>query len=137
VNFDRVLDVNLRGTFMMMRAALPALLDSPTGGSIINFASTVLGEPRMVGYCASKAGVLELSRIAAMENATGGVRVNTICPEVHISVSDPVLRGPVLVRDQRTKDGTDVDGELGALAVYLASDESAHLTGAVLSLDDS
>lgn len=82
-DFDRVIAVNLKGVWNCMRFQIPAMLASG-GGSIVNCASALaeVGQYNMAAYCASKAGVLGLSRVAALEYGPRGVRVNAFSPGV-------------------------------------------------------
>ena len=79
-DWQRVLDVNLTGTFLTCQAALPALLDG--GGAIVNVASTaaLAAHPWAAAYSASKGGVLALTRTLAIEYAKQGLRANAVCP---------------------------------------------------------
>lgn len=88
---ERVIGINLKGTFLAMRAALPEIVKSG-GGSIINIASTqaLVAFPETSGYAATKGGVVALSRVAAAEYGPAGVRVNVICPGL---TDTPMLRG--------------------------------------------
>jgi len=78
--FDRVVGVNLRGTWLCMKHEIPELLK--TGGSIVNTASMVglVGMQTLSGYVASKHGILGITRTAALEYATRGIRINAVCP---------------------------------------------------------
>lgn len=137
-NFDRVLAVNLRGVFLGMRAAIPRLAASG-GGAVVNMASMAgfTALPGMSAYCASKGGVLQLTRTAAAEYASAGVRVNAICPG---AVDTPMLRRT----GQEVIDACVAATPLGrlarpeevaALAVFLAADESSYVTGAAMTVD--
>ena len=140
-DFDKMLDINLRGVFIMVKAVLPHLLKRG-GGSIVNIASgsALIGMPTRSSYSAAKAGVLGLSRSVAMEYAKQGVRVNSIAPGA--------IRTPLL--EARLKETPDAlaqaeslmpMGRLGTTeeiadtVVFLASDEASYITGIVLPVD--
>lgn len=140
--FDRALNVNLKGVLYAMRAALPVLAKSGRG-SIVNFASTqaLFAVPSAGGYAASKGGVVSISRVAALEFASAGVRVNVICPgltdtpmmgrfrdAVGSAVLDQVVSATPLGRLGRPE-------EIAQCALFLASDESSYVTGSVLMAD--
>ncbi len=139
--FDTTIAVNLQGTFYMCRSALPALLDG--GGSIVNIASAAAlqGVPYNAAYSASKAGIVGLTRSLASEYARRHVRVNCICPgavmtpliEAGFPVEgiDPTLMARLAPQMKRI--GTPED--IAALVAYLASDESAYMTGSVITID--
>ena len=132
------LDVNVVGTFNGMRAAVRAM--RPTGaGSIINTASVsaLTAWPYAAPYCATKAAVLQMTKVAAVEYAAEGIRVNCVCPgffrsAIHTGIPDEALqaivdRHPV----GRAGQATDVVGAF----VYLAGDDSAFVTGTALVVD--
>jgi NAD(P)-dependent dehydrogenase (short-subunit alcohol dehydrogenase family) len=81
VEWDRILDVNLRGTFLVMREAMP-LLKASARGRVVNIASDAgkTGFALLAAYCASKFGVVGLTQAVAVEVAPFGVRVNAVCP---------------------------------------------------------
>lgn len=81
-DWDRITDVNLRGAFICLQAAAGAMKDTGTGGSIILVASTaaILADPATVPYSLSKAGVLHLARVAAVELGQWNIRVNAVSP---------------------------------------------------------
>ncbi len=143
-DWERVMDTNLRGTFLVSRAALPALRQAG-GGAIVNVAS-ILGLVGMKGraaYAASKGGVVSLTRAMALDHASEGIRVNCICPAVVDSemVSGLFDSQPDPAAARRARIATLPVGRLGTpddvahLAVYLASEESTWLTGVALPLD--
>lgn len=144
-NFERVLAVNLRGVFLGMRYAIPAML-ATGGGSIINVASVaaLVAFPGSTAYAASKAGVLGMTRVAAAEYGSAGVRVNAICPGIIETpmLSDLGTAAPE-VYAQIVSHGESVapmkrlgrSDEIASLAVYLAGAESSFLTGAAIPVD--
>lgn len=139
-NFDRIISINLKGTFLTTRACLPML--KVRGGSVINIASiaAMLGYPTAGAYCASKGGITSFTRAVAIEYAPFGVRVNAICPG-HIDT--PMFRRPgvdVVAKTKRAVANTPlgrvgVPADLTGLALLLASDESSYITGAVIPVD--
>lgn len=139
--WQQVLDVNLTGTFLLSQAALPALLEHT--GTIVNMASVagIQATPYNAAYCASKAGVIQLTKSMALELATAGVRVNAVCPA---SVDTPFLKGFQLPEDADLQllmrsvspMGRLVDpAEVAAAVAYLASDDAANVTGTALVID--
>ena len=139
--WQRTLDVNLTGTFGMCQAALPALLDG--GGCIVNLASAagLRATPYNVAYCASKGGVVMMTKSLAVELGGQGVRVNCVCPT---SVDTPFLDGFSVPDDADfslfTRSGGIINRkitpeEVAAAIVYLASDDAAMITGTSLVID--
>jgi meso-butanediol dehydrogenase / (S,S)-butanediol dehydrogenase / diacetyl reductase len=143
-DWDRVMRVNVKGPFLMSRAALPAMRRSGSG-SIINTGS-ILGLVAMrsrAAYCASKGGVTMLTKAMALDHAHENIRVNCICPSLveteMIQALFPETPQGRAMREARLS-GIPL-GRLGRpedvaeLAVYLASDESSWLTGVAIPLD--
>jgi meso-butanediol dehydrogenase/(S,S)-butanediol dehydrogenase/diacetyl reductase len=137
----RVIDVNLTGTFLLSQRALPALLEST--GVIVNMASVagLRATPYNAAYCASKGGVIMLTKSMAIELAKAGVRVNAVCPA---SVDTPFLRGfeipegadLSLFARAASPMGRLIDvAEVAAAVAYLASDEAATVSGTTLVID--
>jgi len=140
-NWDRVIDVNLKGVFLGMRAEIPAML-ADGGGAIVNTAS-VAGQVAFANispYVASKHGVLGLTKNAAAEYSGEGVRVNAVCPGV--------IETPMVERS-REDDPEMIEGAVGATPIgrlgkpdeigdavaWLASEESSFVTGEALVVD--
>lgn len=146
--WDRTVDVNLKGTFFACRFAIPHLERSE--GCIVNISSDygLVGGPEAAIYCASKGGVCLLTRSIALELAPKGVRCNAICPT---DVDTPMLAGQA-----RDFGGGDAEGylasllatlpqkdrarfinadEIAALVAYLTSPGAAPMTGACVPLD--
>ena len=148
--YELSMNVNVRSMYRVIRAFLPGMLASG-GGSIVNMASVagaVKGVPNRFVYSASKAAVVGLTKAIAADFVTRGIRCNAICPG---TVDSPSLRDRIRVQ---AKTGGQTDSsvlaafiarqpmgrigrpeEIAALAVYLASDESAYTTGAAIVID--
>lgn len=127
-----LMDINLRGAFLLMKAALPLMIESG-GGSFLNIASTAAYRATALAapYCASKGGVLQLTRAAALEYIGDNIRVNAICPG---TVRTPLLdRHPpdfIAQLAARVPSGRLAEPEdISNLALFLASDESSYITG--------
>jgi NAD(P)-dependent dehydrogenase (short-subunit alcohol dehydrogenase family) len=143
-DWNRILGVNLTGTFLVSRAALPELRKSG-GGSIINIGSVLglVGMKQRAAYAASKGGVTMLTKAMALDHADEGVRVNCICPAIVETelVSQLFAKQPDPNALRRERAGQIPLGRMGRpedvayLALFLASEESAWLTGAALPLD--
>jgi meso-butanediol dehydrogenase/(S,S)-butanediol dehydrogenase/diacetyl reductase len=143
-DWDRMLAVNLTGTFMVSRAALPELWKAG-GGAIVNIGS-YLGLTAFkdrAAYCAAKGGVTMLTKAMALDHARENIRVNCICPAI---VETELVRGifsksadPERMRRERIAQiplgrmGQPED--VARMAVYLASDEASWVTGVTLPLD--
>jgi len=146
--WDRVIDVNLKGTFFMCRYAIPHLEE--TGGSIINISSDagVIGSKGVAIYCASKGAVNLLTRALGRELAERGIRVNAICP---CDVDTPMIdyqaktfgggdpegyrRKLLAIYPQGAKARFVSPEEIAAFIFFVASPEAAPITGACLSID--
>ncbi|WP_322795133.1 glucose 1-dehydrogenase [Tepidiforma sp.] len=139
--FERVLAVNAKGVFLGMKYGIPLMLESG-GGSIINTASVagLVGFPGIVGYTASKGAVVQMTKTAALEYATQGIRVNAICPGVirtpmveRFTSVAPEAEEQLAMSEPVGRMGTPE--EVAAMALFLASDESSFVTGAALPVD--
>ncbi len=139
--WDRVLDVNLRGTFHCLQAAVRRLVAARQGGSIITVASIGALVPTMgyPAYHVSKGGVVGLTRGAAVNLAQYGIRVNALAPGYTLTdmtsegLDDPEIWSAVHRRIPLGRMGSPDD--LVGAAVYLASDESTFVTGQVHIID--
>ncbi len=139
-DWHRCLDVNLTGVFLCSKAAIPAMQKNG-GGSIINMSSIygIVGADVRAAYVASKGAVTNLTRGMALDYATDKIRVNCICPGF---VETPLVAGVVKTPEeyQKLADKHPLrrlgqPEEIGYGALYLASDESAFVTGIALPID--
>lgn len=142
--WDQTFNVNVRGLWMLSRAVLPCMRKAG-GGSIVNVASVlgINGARLRAAYAASKGAVVLLTKCMAIDHGSEKIRVNAICPSfVETDLTAEVIRrapDPNAVRKERI--GVHPIGRLGepediaGLALYLASDESAWVTGAAMPAD--
>ena len=142
--WDLQMDVNLKGTFLMSKAALPGMIERRSGVIINNSSGWgIAGGDAAVGYCASKGGVVLLTKAMAIDHGRQGIRVNCICPG---DVDTPMLPEDARMRGLKWEDylagcanrpmgriGT-VD-EIAKAVLFLASDDSSFMTGAALVVD--
>jgi NAD(P)-dependent dehydrogenase (short-subunit alcohol dehydrogenase family) len=142
--WDLQMDINLKGTFLMAKAALPHMIEQ-RHGVIINNSSGwgIAGGDAAVAYCASKGGVVLLTKAMAIDHGRQGIRVNCICPG---DVDTPMLPEDARMRGLKWEDylagcasrplgriGTT--DEIAQAALFLASDDSSFMTGAALVVD--
>ena len=134
--WDRCLDINLKGTFFACRHAIPEL--RKTGGAIINMASDagLMGSAGASVYCASKGGVVQLTRALALELAPQGVRCNAVCPGL---IDTPMGRDATRRRPDRAlavpfgRQGTG--WEVAYACLFLISNESSYVNAHALLVD--
>ena len=144
-DWERVIGVNLKGVWLCMKYEIPEMLRSG-GGAIVNTSSAggLVGVPFTPAYAAAKAGVANLTRVAALENARTGVRVNAVAPGM---TQTPFLHGAgeltpemagafelMLQHDQPVGRWGQPE-EIAAAAVWLCTAEASFVTGHVLSVD--
>jgi NAD(P)-dependent dehydrogenase (short-subunit alcohol dehydrogenase family) len=142
--WDEQLDINLKGAFLMSKFALPPMIRQG-GGVIINNSSGwgLVGGDRAVAYCASKGGMVLMTKAMAIDHGRQGIRVNCICPG---DVDTPMLPADARLRGLKWEDylagcATRAMGRIGTpeeiarAVLFLASDDSSFMTGAALVVD--
>ncbi|MEI8050196.1 MAG: SDR family NAD(P)-dependent oxidoreductase [Actinomycetes bacterium] len=139
-SWNRIIGVNLTGTFLVCKHTIPSLLDG--GGVIINVSSTagVMGQPYSAAYCASKGGVSMMTKAIAIEYADKGIRCNGVAPA---GVDTPLVHNFGLPEGANYKHldrimtpmGYSTPSEVAGAICYMASDEAAYASGAILSID--
>jgi glucose 1-dehydrogenase len=140
-DFDKVIAVNLRGSFLCAREAIKQFLDEERGGSIVNVSSVhqLIPKPDYLGYSCSKGGMMNLTRTLALEYAARGIRVNGLGPGATITpinsawIDDPVKKEQVESHIPMRRAGTA--DEMGGVACFLASDDAAYITGQTIFVD--
>jgi NAD(P)-dependent dehydrogenase (short-subunit alcohol dehydrogenase family) len=142
--WDEQIDINLKGTFLMSKAVLPHMIQRRSGVIINNSSGWgIVGGDAAVAYCASKGGVVLLTKAMAIDHGRQGIRVNCICPG---DVDTPMLPEDARMRGMKWEDylagcanrplgriGTA--DEIAKAALFLASDDSSFMTGAALVVD--
>jgi NAD(P)-dependent dehydrogenase (short-subunit alcohol dehydrogenase family) len=142
--WDLTLDINLKGTFLMSKYALPVMI-AQGSGVIINNSSGwgLVGGNEAVSYCASKGGVVLLTKAMAIDHGRQGIRVNCICPgdvDTPMLVEDAELRGRpwpdyLVSASDRPMGRVGTSEEIAKAVLFLACDDSSFMTGAVLVVD--
>ncbi|HTK16076.1 MAG TPA: SDR family oxidoreductase [Acidimicrobiia bacterium] len=139
--WQKIIGVNLTGTFLVSQAALPYLLDG--GGAIVNIASNagLMGQPYSAAYCASKGGVVNLTRALADEYLKRGVRVNALAPGgIETPLQNEFTKMPEGVTWKEFRKvisplGNSQPEEIANIAIFVASDACRYMTGTIVSVD--
>lgn len=142
--WDLQIDINLKGTFLMSKQTLPSMI-AQGSGVIINNSSGwgIVGGDAAVAYCASKGGIVLLTKAMAIDHGRQGIRVNCICPG---DVDTPMLPEDARLRGldwksylagcaNRPMGRIGTADEIAKAALFLASDDSSFMTGATLVVD--
>lgn len=140
-DFDRVIRINLKGTFLVGQAVARQMVAQGEGGAIVNMSSVnaVMAIPEIAAYNASKGGVNQITKTMALALAPHNIRVNAIGPgsiqsDMLKSVnSSPEAMARVMSRTPLGRIGDP--GEIGDLATYLVSEKSSYITGQVIYID--
>jgi NAD(P)-dependent dehydrogenase (short-subunit alcohol dehydrogenase family) len=142
--WDDQIDINLKGCFLMSKAALPAMIAQGRGSIIHNSSGWgIVGGDKAVAYCASKGGVVLMTKAMAIDHGRQGIRVNCICPG---DVETPMLPQDAKMRGQKWEDyiagcanrplgRAGTADEIAKAVLFLASDDSSFMTGAALVVD--
>lgn len=137
-DWDRVMNTNLRGAFLVLKHTLPLMLESG-GGAIVNMASigSFRATPGSAPYITSKGGMLLLTRTAALEYVNDNIRVNAVCPgvtETEILTNVPQeIKDMLVARVPMGRMGTP--DEVASLTLFLCTDEASYITGAAYVID--
>ena len=143
-DWDRILDVNLKGVFLCSKYCIPEMIKGG-GGSIVNIGSEagIVGIKNQVAYNVSKGGIIALTKSTAVDFAAHNIRVNCVCPG---TTETPLVKAAVerapdpaaarrALEEVRPADRLGRPEEIAAGILYLASDESPYATGSILSID--
>ena len=139
-DYDKVLDINLKGSFLMLQACAREMVKK-AAGSIINMSSVndTLAIPSIVSYCVAKGGISQLTRATSISLAPHGIRVNAIGPGSIMTdmlksvVNDKAAMARVMSRTPMGRVGEA--SEIASIAVFLASDDSSYVTGQTIYAD--
>ncbi len=136
--FDLGIATNIRGTFLGMKFQIPAMLASG-GGAIVNMASIagLNGTANLAAYVAGKAGIIGLTKVAALDYADQGIRVNVVAPgpilTYHLEAAGPQAQRAAALSTPMRRVG--ITAEVARAVLWLCSDESSFITGTVIPID--
>lgn len=144
-DWDTIVRINLRGMFLVLRAVLRAMIEGRVAGAVVNMGSSMAGWDVLsggAGYAATKHGVVGLTRVAALDAAPYGIRVNAICPgviETTLGVPaadlDAYRKGIERFADRIPLRRIGQPEDVAAAVAFLASDDARHVTGVDWLLD--
>jgi NAD(P)-dependent dehydrogenase (short-subunit alcohol dehydrogenase family) len=140
-DFDRTININLKGVWLSLKYEIRQMLKQGGGGAIVNMSSVVglIGSSGAAVYCASKHGVLGLTKTAALETARNGIRVNAVCPAVvETPMADRIFGAPEVqkwVLGLHPMGRFGVPAEIAEAVVWMCSDRASFMTGQSLVLD--
>jgi len=139
--WDRTIDINLKGVWLCLKHEIRQMLKQGSGGAIVNMASVagLMGFAGSATYCASKHGVIGLTKSAALETAKSGIRINAVCPAViETPMADRAFADPVF---QKFALGLHPIGrfgkprEIAEAVLWMCSDRASFMTGHSIVLD--
>ena len=140
-NWDCTININLKGVWLCMKYEIPQMLKQG-GGTIVNTASVagLVGLQGLPAYCASKGGVVQLTRTAALEYAKAGIRVNAVCPGVirtpmvdRLTAAQPEMKEALTAMEPVGRTGKPE--EVAEAVVWLCSDSASFVTGHAMAVD--
>jgi len=144
VEWDRLMSVNLKGVFLCSKVAI-SVMRRNSGGVIVNIASELglVGGSEIAAYCASKGGVVQLTKAMAIDHAGDGIRVNCVAPG---PVSTPLLEAIIKASSNPEEERRQIvektllkrlgqAEEIANVILFLASDESSYMTGSIVAVD--
>ena len=139
-NWDNIMDINLKPMFLMSKYAIPEMIKSGNGGSIVNISSISATRPKgLTTYSASKGAVLSLSQAMAVDHGADGIRVNCILPG---PVYTPMVYSNGMSKDHRSQRQNasliEIEGDgwdIGKAVVYLSSNWARYITGHLMVVD--
>lgn len=140
--WDRLINVNLKGTFFCSKYAIIQFRKQQSGGNIVNMASvnSFFAEGGIAAYCASKGGIAQLTRALAMDHSKEGIRVNAICPGwIETSMNANFLAIGPHIREQAGRMSAigriGQPEEIASAVAYIVSDEASFMTGSMFTVD--
>lgn len=139
-DWDRVISVNLKGVWLCMKYEISQMLTQGSG-VIVNTSSAggLIGTPGIAAYTASKHGVVGLTRTAALEHVTAGIRVNAVCPgSVPTPMLDPVVNHPemkAMLESKHPMGRFATTEEVAEAVIWLCSDRASYVTGVAFPVD--
>ena len=140
-DLDRVLGVNLKGQFLCSRETAKAMIRQGKGGRIVNISSSAGDNARVEGgaYCASKAGVIQLTKVLSLELGQHGINVNAVSPGLTDTVAGPNVSATKAYREaflsQVSLGRAAQAGDIAQAVLFLASPQSSYITGEVIHVD--
>jgi NAD(P)-dependent dehydrogenase (short-subunit alcohol dehydrogenase family) len=140
-DWDQTIDINLKGTWLCLKYEIQQMLKQGGGGAIVNMASIagLIGSSGAATYCASKHGVMGLTKSAALENARSGIRINVVCPAViETPMGDRLWGEPEInkfIRGLHPIGRLGMPMEIAEAVVWMCSDRASFMTGQSLVLD--